>query len=226
VREAAGVAGDDDPAQAVRRTYDAVSADYAARFRDELDHKPLDRALLRVVAASVPEGAPLADVGCGPGHVAAWLAGDAGSRSVGVDFSPRMVATGRAAYPGVPFCAGDLRALPLRAGALGGAVAMYSLIHLPPGELPVALAELRRALRTGGLLLVAFHAGTDIVHRDEWFGHTVSIDFRLLDAEQMVAALERAGFSVEARTERVPYPDEASTTRVYLLARAASPAED
>jgi SAM-dependent methyltransferase len=221
------VGTDDGPegnSSRARAAYDAVAEEYAARFRHELDHKPLDRALLRVLAEGTAAGSPIADVGCGPGHVAGWLAGQTGARTLGIDLSSRMAAIGRAAHPAVPFCAGDLRHLPVRSGALGAAAAMYSLIHLLPEELPGALVELGRALRPGGLLLVAFHAGSEVVHRDEWFGHAVSIDFRLLDPEQMVSALEGAGFTVEARLERRAYPEENPTTRVYLLARATHPA--
>jgi trans-aconitate methyltransferase len=58
----------------VRRSYDAVAEAYAAGFRDELAGKPQDRALLACLAEQAEPGAPVADLGCGPGHVAAWLA--------------------------------------------------------------------------------------------------------------------------------------------------------
>ena len=68
---------------------------YAAEIAGELTHKPLDRGLLDAVA-ELAGGGPVADVGCGPGHVAAYLAGR-GARTVGLDLSPGMcaVATGR-----------------------------------------------------------------------------------------------------------------------------------
>jgi SAM-dependent methyltransferase len=96
---------------AVRRSYDAVAGEYTECFRDELAAKPLDRALLACLAEEAEAGAPVADLGCGPGHVAAWLAGR-GVASVGIDLSPGMIAAGRSNYLQVQFREGDLLRLP------------------------------------------------------------------------------------------------------------------
>src|SRR5579871_1948445 len=98
----------------VRQSYDAVAEEYLERFRNELAGKPLDRALLACFAEEAGDGAPVADLGCGPGHVAAWLAGR-GVASVGIDLSPAMIAAGRRDYPGgvpsgrFPRASGDRR---------------------------------------------------------------------------------------------------------------------
>jgi hypothetical protein len=61
--------------RATRAAYDAVAADYAARFRGELEAFPMDRALLAGFAELVRAagGAPIADIGCGAGAVTAYL---------------------------------------------------------------------------------------------------------------------------------------------------------
>jgi len=72
---------------------------------------------------------------------------------------------------------------------------------------------MRRVLRSGGLLLLAFHVG------DELWGQAVSLDFHLFCADAVVGALRRAGFEVEKIVERDPYPNvEAQTRRGYILA--------
>jgi SAM-dependent methyltransferase len=86
----------------VRQSYDAVAEEYAAGFRDELASKPLDRALLACLAEQAADGAPIADLGCGPGHVAAWLAARRVA-TVGIDLSPAMIAVGRGEYPQAEF---------------------------------------------------------------------------------------------------------------------------
>jgi hypothetical protein len=54
----------------VRRSYDAVAEHYVASFGGELAGKPLDRALLACLLEQSGQDAPVADLGCGPGHVA------------------------------------------------------------------------------------------------------------------------------------------------------------
>src|SRR5688572_1020675 len=89
----------------VRSTYDAVADDYATTYGDELDHNPLHRGIFdcfaTLVTSSGLEGA-VGDVGCGPGHVAAYLAGR-GVPVVGVDLSPAMVEVARRRHPGLDF---------------------------------------------------------------------------------------------------------------------------
>lgn len=202
----------------VRLSYDAVAEQYAAGFRDELAGKPLDRALLGCLAEQVGERAPIADLGCGPGHVAAWLAGQ-GVAAVGIDLSPGMIAAGRRYYPEVEFREGDLLALPAADGEFGAALALYSIIHLQPGELSRAFKEVHRVLRPRGLFLVSFHAGSEVRHLGEWWGHAVDVDFRFFEPPDIADAIEAAGFRTEMRLERVSYPGEVDTRRAYLLAR-------
>jgi SAM-dependent methyltransferase len=203
---------------AVRRSYDAVAGEYTECFRDELAAKPLDRALLDCLAEEAEAGAPVADLGCGPGHVAAWLAGR-GVASVGIDLSPGMIAAGRSNYPQVQFREGDLLRLPAADGEFGAAVTFYSIIHLQPGELGRAFGEVHWVLRHGTLFLVAFHIGSEVRHLDQWLGHEVDMDFRFFAPPDIAKAIERAGFRVEMSLEPVSYPREVQTRRAYLLAR-------
>lgn len=210
-----------DPRAAVRASYDRVADEYARRIAGELAHKPLDRALLDRLADRVRGAGPVGDVGCGPGHVAAYLA-ERGVDARGVDLSPGMIARARALHPGVPFATGDLTALDLPDGAWAGAVAYYALVHLPRPALGPALAELARVVRPGGPLLVAFHVGSETRHLDEWWGHPVALDFEFFESDAVAAALRGAGWTLDEAVERDPYPDvEAPTRRAYLLATRA-----
>ncbi|WP_405020953.1 methyltransferase domain-containing protein [Kitasatospora sp. NBC_00070] len=202
----------------IRHSYDTVAEEYRSRIGDELTHKPLDRALLTALLEQTEPGTPIADLGCGPGHVSGWLATQ-GARPVGVDLSPAMVALARRDHPDLDFREGDLLRLPAADGEFGAAVALYSVIHLAPAELRPAFTEIRRTLRPGGLLLLAFHLGTEVRHLTEWWGHQVEVDFHFLDLTTVEDLLTTTGFSVEARLERTHYPQEADTRRGYLLAR-------
>ncbi|MCW2677362.1 MAG: bioC1 [Modestobacter sp.] len=76
-----------DSLRTTRAAFDAVAADYAATSRDELAGRPLDRALLAAFAELAGGLGPIADLGCGPGHVTAHLSA-LGADAFGVDLSP------------------------------------------------------------------------------------------------------------------------------------------
>jgi SAM-dependent methyltransferase len=100
------------------------------------------------------------DLGCATGLHARALA-DRGTRVVGVDLSPRLLAQGRraASRPGRPhLVCGDLAALPLR-GRFDLAYALnfvMSFLHTNEALL-TALAEVRRMLAPGGLFVMDYH---------------------------------------------------------------------
>jgi SAM-dependent methyltransferase len=139
--------------------------------------------------------------------------------AVGIDLSPAMIAVGRRDYPAVEFRQGDLLELPAAAAEFAAAIAFYSIIHLRPAELSRAFGEIHRVLRPGGLFLVSFHAGSEVRHLDQWWGHPVDIDFRFYQPPEIASTLQRTRFRTEMRLERVSYPGEAQTRRAYLLAR-------
>ena len=200
----------------VSPSYDAVAEAYANRFADELDHKPLDRALLDLIAGEVGDGV-VADLGAGPGHVAAYLAAR-GARALAIDLSPAMVEQARAR--GVEARVGDLRALPLDDGSLRAAVALYAIVHLSLDELRAFAGELARVLDLGAPALISFHVGTDRVHLDEFLGAPVDLTFSFFETAQVADALTAAGLTVEVRLERAPYlPHEYPSTRAYLWVR-------
>jgi SAM-dependent methyltransferase len=203
-------------------SYDQVASEYTARIADELAAKPLDRALLQAFAEQAGALGPVADLGCGPGHVAAFLAG-LGAAVEGFDLSSGMVAQAQRRYPALSFRQGDLRALAVPDATFGGIAAFYSIIHLTPAELVPTFQEWRRALRPGGYVLVAFHSGDSVVHLDTWWDQPVDLDFHFLPADTVAAALEQARFSIAATVRRAPYPEvEHPSERVYLLARKGS----
>ena len=111
-------------------------------------------------------------------------------------------------------------ALDVEDGAWGGIAAFYSIIHVPRAQVAAALAEMHRALRPGGLLLLAFHVGDETVHLDEWWGRPVTLDFHFFRPDAMADSLRSAGFEVEELIEREPYPDvEHPSRRCYIFAR-------
>jgi SAM-dependent methyltransferase len=206
-----------------RASYDAVAEDYARRFRDELDARPLDRAVLAAFAELVraTDLGPVADVGCGTGRVTAHLNG-LGVPVFGIDLSPGMAATARRSYPGLRFDVGSMLALDLPDGALGGVMAYYSIIHIPDDRLPEVFAEFLRVLAPGGYALLAFQVGDETRHVSEALGRPISLDFRRRQPDAVAEPLEQAGLEVRARLLREPDTDgdfPERTPQAFLLAR-------
>lgn len=203
----------------LKTSYNQVAKEYSQRIAGELAGKPLDRALLDCFAQAA-DGL-VGDLGCGPGHVAAFLA-ERGAQVVGLDLSEGMVEQARRLHPHLDFRVGDLLGLPLEAASLSGAVAFYSLIHVEPAQIPAALAEIRRVLRPGGRLLVAFHIGDVPVQLTEWWGQAVRVEFHFFRPAQMEEWLAEAGFKVEYTLRRQPYGAdvEHASERAYLCAQA------
>ncbi|GGP59602.1 class I SAM-dependent methyltransferase [Saccharothrix coeruleofusca] len=199
-----------------RASYDAVAAHYGAQYERELARRPLDRAMLAAFAELAGPG-PVADVGCGPGHVTAHLRAS-GVEAFGVDLSPGMVARARELHPGLRFEEGSMTALGHADGSLTGVLAWYSLFHLPPEEVPTALAEFHRVLAPGGHLLLAFQLRDDHVDLDRWFDQEITLRFHRLVPDEVEELLRGAGFSPLARMTREPVEGE-KPPRAYLLAR-------
>lgn len=197
---------------ATRTAYDTVAVDYEKLLRDELDAKPLDRAMLAAFAelVRVPGTGPVAELGCGPGRVTAHLHA-LGVDVFGIDLSPGMIEVARSRHPGLRFETGSMTALDLADGALGGVLAWYSTVHTPPEVLPAVFAECHRVLAPGGHMLLAFKVGDLLRHLDTAYGHEISLDVYWSSPEEVAALLARAGLTVEAQLVREPHESERPT---------------
>jgi SAM-dependent methyltransferase len=199
--------------------YDRVALEYAARFKDEMDDKPFDRDCLDRLAREVRDLGPICDLGCGPGQIARYLHRN-GVQTLGVDLSPNMIAEARRLNPEIYFHQGDMLALLEEDNSWGGIAAFYCIIHIPRAQVVDALREMKRVLKPGGSLLVAFHVGTEIKHLDAWWEKPVSLDFAFFLPAEMENWLGRAGFELEETMLRQPNPEvETATQRAYVFAR-------
>jgi ubiquinone/menaquinone biosynthesis C-methylase UbiE len=211
---------DENITGSIRNSYDGLAVEYADRIANELQHKPLDRELLGRFAAQCKPVDEVCEMGCGPGHVARYLR-NLGVNIFGLDLSPGMLAQARRLNPDIVFRQGDMQALSLRDHSLAGIVAFYAIVNLPAESLPQVFREMNRVLRPGGLLLLAFHVGGEVLRENELWGITIAMDFHLFPTAAIRRYLEDAAFDIENIIEREPYAPEVEyqSRRAYIFAR-------
>lgn len=204
----------------LQQSYDDVARAYAEQFRDELEHKPFDRKMLDWLLGKTERLGTICDMGCGPGQIAGYIH-ERGANVCGIDLSEEMVRQAIASHPEIKFTQGNMLHLDgIDANAFAGIAAFYSIIHVPRHDVATALAELRRVLCPRGVLLLTHHIGSDTIHRDEFLGEQVSMDFIFFETSEMKSYLTTAGFELEEVIERDPYPQvEYPSRRAYIFAR-------
>jgi SAM-dependent methyltransferase len=181
-----------------RISYDTVAVGYADQLRDALAGQPYLRAALALFADLVHAagGGPVADVGCGPGHVTAHLH-TLGIDVFGIDLSPVMIDVARRDHPGLRFEVGSMTDLHLTDGSVAGLLAFWSLIHVPDRAVPQVFGQFRRVLRPGGPLLLGFHVGDDTRLKTQGYGdHPMRVHVHRRQPERVAAWLRAAGFTV------------------------------
>jgi ubiquinone/menaquinone biosynthesis C-methylase UbiE len=215
----------EDHRDAARSFYEAAARRYVQFTGTEISSAtegPVDRSLLSAFVELVKMTGLIcvADVGCGPGRAAAFLA-TGGLEVVGVDLAPAMLEIARRAHPAIRFEEGCLDALPFDDSSLGGAVCWYSIIYTPPRQLGSAFAELERVLDAGGYLLIAFQAGRgETVQQGKTLGLGNSITAYRHSVNGITRALADARFRVYLTATREPELEHESSAQAFVIARS------
>ncbi len=184
-----------------RTSYDTVAVSYADQVRGALAGHHYLRGALALFAESVRAagGGPVADVGCGPGHVTVHLH-ELGVDAVGIDLSPRIIDVARRDHPGLRFEVGSMTDLDLPDASVAGLIAWQSLIHMPDNEVPAVFEQFHRAVRPDGRLQLLFHVGDDSWLKTEGYGgHPMNVHVHRRQPQLVADWLHDAGFDVEAQ---------------------------
>jgi SAM-dependent methyltransferase len=179
-----------------RTSYDTVAQSYADLVRDSLVAEPYLRGALAIFADLVRAAGdgPVADVGCGPGHVTAHLH-TLGIDAAGIDLSPAMIEVARREHAGLRFEVGSMTELTAADDSLAGVLAFWSLIHVPGEAVPAVLRQFRRVLRPGAPLLIGFHVGDRTTTRTQGYGgHPMNVEVHYRRPDTVAAWLRDAGF--------------------------------
>jgi TDG/mug DNA glycosylase family protein len=140
---------------------------------------------------------PVVDLGCGPG----WHLPHLGDKAIAVDAATAMLDQVGDFAPTAPRVCADLRALPFRRHAFGGALASRSYVHVERSRVPLALADLHRSTTVGApveLVVFGDEKGVGLEHGtfadDSFSGRR----FSLWTEELLRDVVVGAGFEIEA----------------------------
>ena len=213
-----GTKGQDQ--QGVMSSYDAMADEYTRQLKDELDHKHLDRILLKAFAVENKDKGLMIDLGCGPGQTTYFMTNCGVGNLNGIDLSPAMIENAKALYPGISFLVGDMLDLPYLDGSVGSVIAFYAIVNFDINGVSQVVKETYRVLKNGGEFLFSFHIGRGIKHMETMMGASVDIDFYFFEVNEIREIIKAHGFEIVDIIERQPYANvEYQGPRAYFWVR-------
>jgi cyclopropane fatty-acyl-phospholipid synthase-like methyltransferase len=199
--------------EVVRAGYDALGPRFgawAARIGD-----PTRDRLTTELAARLPQGARVLDLGCGSGALARLLADQ--FEVVGVDISSEQLTLAREAVPRATFVEADLTTLEVDEASFDGVCALYSITHVPREEHASLFARIAGWLRPGGLFLASLSSRGSEDWRGEWLG--VEMFFSGHAAETNRRLLRESGFELLVDEIATIEEPEGPAEFLWVLAR-------
>lgn len=209
-----------EPVDVVRRGYDRIAEEYLrSRGADDPDIR-----LVREIIAQIDPGSRVLDAGCGAGWPISAMLAESFVVS-GIDLSAGQLRLATMNVPDAGFAAADLRALPFIDATFAGIVSAYALIHVPRQDHSTVLAEMRRVLQPGGLLLLTM--GASDLHDDiddDYLGTGVAMYWSHFGRDENLRLVERAG--LEILREELIVENEGFGGGAHLFVLARRPEED
>lgn len=180
-------------------------ADHWDRIRQQYEHPDLQ---VGVVAALVPRGLKVVDVGTGSGALLPLLAGS-GAEVVAVDHSVALLERARrrcrdAGVAGVCFQQADVRDLPFADASFDAAYSSMVLHHLPRPA--AAIRELARVVRPGGRVVVVEFSR----HNLSWMRDELAHRWLGFQREDLAGWLQECGLVLERWLQRRRTADDDS----------------
>lgn len=174
---------------------------------------------LDVLRGSLPAGARVLELGCGAG-VPMTRALAERFDVVGLDISSHQLALARANAPAASLLRGDMVRLPFAGACFDAVAAFYSMTHVPRAEHAALLADVRRVLRTGALLVMTTGAGdVSDFYDEDWLG--APMFFSHFDGATNTRLVEEAGFTIISGEDEPEMERDQPVCFHWIVARAS-----
>ncbi|HEY7706300.1 MAG TPA: class I SAM-dependent methyltransferase [Gaiellaceae bacterium] len=206
----------DERRRTVQLAYDTLGASFG-EWAERIEGDPWKR-FVDELAARLPAGGRVLDLGCGNGEKIARLVDR--FELVAVDLSEEQLRLARPRLPGAFVVNGDFSKLDVADQSFDAVTALYSIVHVPRNEHRDLFARIERWLKPGGLFLAALsHVGGED-RTDEWLG--VEMFFSGFDAKTNRGLVREAGF--ELVLDELVWMQEPEGEAAFLWVLARKPA--
>lgn len=206
-----------NPKQIIADGYDRIAERYV-----EWSHtvRIAERArYLSVIAAALPPGAKVLDLGCGAGTHAREM--HCRFKLTAVDISRRLADMARVNLPGAHVLHADMTTVDFPEMWFDGVCAFYSLFHLPRHELGPLLKRIGRWLRSGGLFVGTMGStATPVGLEEDWLG--APMFWSSYDRATNLQLVTDAGLTVVSAKDETCEEFGKPTTFLWIVARKRS----
>ncbi|WP_432057355.1 class I SAM-dependent methyltransferase [Streptomyces sp. bgisy022] len=196
--------------------FDALGGEYEKAFAGS----PAHRASLEWLLARLPAGSRVLDAGSGTGRPTAAVLAEAGHRVLGVDVSPVMTELASRQVPAAEFRCADVTSMELAEESFDAVCVYFTLLLMSRTEQAALIRRLTRALRPGGLLVLA----TVPLDVEGFAGVFMGQEVRLTSfaPQDVVAMVREAGLTVlseQSAMFRPTHPNGAPEPHLFLHCR-------
>ncbi|MBI3036160.1 methyltransferase domain-containing protein [Candidatus Woesearchaeota archaeon] len=182
------------------------SFDLVAKIYDLINRLRYQRDVLDILRwLTITRGKKFLDIGGGTGAIAHLLFQKTGCRMTVVDSSAGMIAEGKEkGYQAEWLQADPVKTLPIASNSVEGAIMVYTLHHIKKNQQIIALTEIGRVLKKGGMLLIIemdyhnfLNISLNLVEKLVTLGNVWFIS-----ANKLKGSLNKAGLSVDHYEKR------------------------
>lgn len=170
-------------------TYNKTAKEYVENVKGLVPMNELEKFIKYVSSGKI------LDIGCGSG-VAAKNIQEKGHQVYGVDLSEELLKAAKKESPNSKFYMRDMRVLGFNDSEFDGIWHVASLLHLEKKDVPTALNEANRVLKSGGVMYLSIKGGEgEGIELDKRYDGLPK-QYTYFETEEINKLLENANFEV------------------------------